>query len=81
MPDRAMKCDWQKVLIRNVWYSFHGRRSTSTDDDLGDSVASRATAATRSVTSPYVRGVARRLVRSSVVAQVYEQRDVEAQRL
>jgi hypothetical protein len=51
------------------------------DLDLGDSVASRATAATGSVTSPYVRGVARRLVRSSVVAQVYEQRDVEAQRL
>ena len=77
---------WQKVLIRNVRYSSHGRRSTSTDDDLGDSVASRAS----SVLAHHggdalghlavVHGVAQ-LVRTSGVAQIDEQRDVEAQRL
>ena len=65
-------------------YSSHGRRSTSPHDNLGDSVASRASLSRATAAAlnhlAIVHGVLQ-LVRTSGVAQVDEQRAVEARQL
>ena len=66
-------------------YSSHGRRSTSPHDNLGDSVASLASLFSRHRGGALnhlaiVHGVPQ-LVRTSGVAQVDEQRAVEARQL